>query len=138
MDNKIVVALKAIIVHNRKVLTIQRSDEDDYGAGTWEFAGGKLEFGETLEDGLKREIKEEVGLDAEIQKLLYAAEFKTGPNRQIVLLTYLCSCEREEILLSDEHKDYLWANYAQLHQTLNWPIWEDLKKYDVFPLLDIE
>ena len=62
MDNIIIVALKAVIIFNRKALIIQRSADDDVGANTWEFAGGKLDFGEDLEVALKREIQEEVGV----------------------------------------------------------------------------
>lgn len=47
MENIIVVALKAVIVFNEKILIIKRSADDDIGADTWEFVGGKLEFGAT-------------------------------------------------------------------------------------------
>jgi len=62
VENKIIVAVKGIINHNGKILIIQRSDDDETGANTWEFAGGKIDFGENLEDALIREVKEEVGL----------------------------------------------------------------------------
>jgi len=38
--------------------------------GTWDIGGGKLEFGETIEEGTRREIREEYGCDAEIQRQL--------------------------------------------------------------------
>ena len=138
MENKIVVALKAIIVHNKKVLTIQRSSQEENGAGMWEFVGGKLEFGETLEDGLKREIREEVGFDACIERLLFATQFQTSSNRQVVLLTYLATCDEETVCLSEEHDDYLWANRAQLISIITKPILQDIQNNHVFSLLDIE
>jgi len=91
MENIIVVAIKGIIICDKKILIIQRSSNDDIGANTWEFAGGKLEFGEDLKSGLIREVKEEVGLDVKVLNLAYATTFKTNPHRQVVILTYLCS-----------------------------------------------
>ncbi|SFD00146.1 8-oxo-dGTP diphosphatase [Bacillus sp. OV322] len=44
--NKIVVALKGVIVNEGKVLIVQREKDDEIGGGTWECAGGKIEFGE--------------------------------------------------------------------------------------------
>ena len=57
MDNVICVAVKAIIQRSGKVLIIRRSKAAETDADTWEFPGGKLEFGEELEAALKREIQ---------------------------------------------------------------------------------
>jgi 8-oxo-dGTP diphosphatase len=61
--NKLIVAVKGLILHQSKVLIVQRANDDEIGGGTWELVGGKIEFGEDLEVVLIREIKEEVGLD---------------------------------------------------------------------------
>ena len=45
-----------------KYLLVQRSSKDDIGADTWENIGGNIEDDETLEEGLRREIREEVGI----------------------------------------------------------------------------
>jgi 8-oxo-dGTP diphosphatase len=126
LQNIIVVALKAIIIHSGKVLIIQRSAADEFGASTWEFAGGKLDFGEELEVALKREIQEEVGLDVVVNKLLYATTFKTHEYRQIVILTYFCTANSGNVKLSEEHQNYLWANKAQMLEILPKPILADM------------
>lgn len=137
MESKIVVALKSIIVYNQKVLIIQRSNYDEIGAGTWEFVGGKLDFGEDLLDGLKREIKEEVSLDVTVERLLYATTFKTNPQRQVVILTYLCYANTDNINLSSEHKNYIWSNKEQLLELLPKPILNDLEQNHVLDSLEI-
>ncbi len=55
----------AIIEKDGKVLIAKRAKKDAL-CGTWEFPGGKLEEGETLEECLKRELYEELGIHAEI------------------------------------------------------------------------
>ena len=132
MENIIVVALKAIITFDNKVLIIQRSAKDDIGANTWEFAGGKLDFGEDLEIALKREIKEEVGLAVTVNKLLYATTFKTHEHRQMVILAYSCVTYDNKIVLSEEHQNYLWANKEQMINLLSKPILDDLNRYSVW------
>jgi len=132
------VALKAIIMQNGRVLIIQRSGDDDIGAGTWEFVGGKLEFGEELEPSLKREIFEEVGLDVSVDKLLYATTFKTHEYRQIVILSYLCTALDDKISLSAEHQNYLWAGKEQMLKLLPEPIINNMNQYNVWDIANID
>lgn len=131
MPNSIVIASKGIILHNKKILIVKRSSHDEVGANTWEFVGGKLDFGEALEDGLRREILEEVGLRVSVEKLLYATTFKTSANRQVVILTYLCTSDDDTIVLSHEHDDYLWGSFHEIKKYLSAPILKDLENSNI-------
>ncbi len=137
MENKIVVALKAIIVYNSKALIIQRSYGEVSGSGSWEFAGGKLEFGEDLEAGLKREIMEEVGLKVKVERLLYASTFQTKENRQTVILNYLCHSFSDQVILSEEHEKYIWADKKVMRKYLTRGILHDLESNKIFEQLDV-
>lgn len=137
MENKIVVALKAIILNNRKALIIQRSYGDISGSGSWEFAGGKLEFGEDLETGLKREIMEEVGLSVKIERLLYASTFLSKENRQTVILNYLCHSLSDQVILSKEHENYIWADKKIMKRYLTKGILHDIEINHIFEQIDI-
>lgn len=138
MENKIVVALKAIILYNRKALIIQRSYGEISGSGSWEFAGGKLEFGEDLETGLKREIMEEAGLTVTIENLLYASTFQAKENRQTVILSYLCHTQDDRVVLSEEHEKFIWADKRTMKKYLAKGILHDLETNKIFDRLDIE
>lgn len=131
---KIVVALKGFIVNEGKVLIVQREKDDEIGGGTWECVGGKIEFGEDLETALLREVQEEVGLSVTVEKILYATTFKTEPTRQVVILTYLCSSNSKEAILSKEHSHYKWATKDQLRLLLPQEIISDFEKHNVFSL----
>lgn len=132
LGNKIVVAVKGIIVHNNEVLIIKRADNDEAGAGIWEFVGGKIEFGEELEYALTREIIEEVGIDVDIEKLLYATTFKTDPTRQVVIIAYKCHAKNSNVKLSEEHSEYTWVTKQDLRRLLSSDILSDMDNNNVF------
>jgi 8-oxo-dGTP diphosphatase len=136
-QNSIVIALKGVIINNGKMLIVKRSNQSHVGAGTWECVGGKLEFGEQLEEALGRETEEEVGLKVSVGRVLYATTFNTNENRQVVIVTYLCKCETAEVTLSDEHSEFLWASKDELKQLLSDNIIADFEKNGVFQLEDL-
>lgn len=78
-----------LIWRDGKVL-ITRRPEGSHLAGFWEFPGGKQENGETLEECLEREIKEELGIDTQAEKLLYTVHHEYE-NRTISLHLFLCT-----------------------------------------------
>ena len=136
-ENKIVVAVKGLIMHNGKMLIIKRQKQD-YGGNTWEAVGGKLEFGEDFIQALIREAKEEVGLDITVDQLLYATTFKTHYNRQIVIITYLCECHNTNVSLSYEHTEFKWANKAKILALFPQTIIDDFIKHDVFSKIKLK
>jgi mutator protein MutT len=62
------VVAAAIIERNGRYLIAQRRRESMHG-GEWEFPGGKREAGETLEECLRREVREELGVDVAVKEL---------------------------------------------------------------------
>ena len=63
-----ITVIAAIIKKDNKYL-IGRRGPKEKSTGLWEFPGGKIEYGETHEECLKRELKEELNIDAEIGEL---------------------------------------------------------------------
>lgn len=78
----------AIIIKDNKIFVTQRG----YGEfkGWWEFPGGKIEEGETPEECLKREIKEELKADINIDKYLCTVEYDY-PNFHLKMECFICS-----------------------------------------------
>lgn len=110
--------IAAIIVQDDKVLIAQRAEGQKL-AGKWEFPGGKIEEGETPEECLKREIKEELDIDIEVDE--YFGEsiypYETGPIR---LVAYKAR------LLGGECR-------LNVHSRVAWVSPRDLAGYDFAP-----
>jgi len=85
--SKIIVAVGAVIEDNegRILLVKHKPERKGYWQGKWICPGGSLELGETLEEGARREVKEETGLDIDIQKLLLPFERIVREGRKTAL-----------------------------------------------------
>ena len=134
MTAKIIV--KCIIYNSalNRFLLVQRCENDEIGANTWENAGGNIEDGEMPEDAVFREIKEETGItDIEIKKIAYVSVLKGKlPD---LLIVYLCENVTENVTVSFEHRAYVWADEAQCRELLPKAIIGDFEKNRVFDML---
>lgn len=83
-------------------------------AGQWEFPGGKIEKGESPEVALKRELNEELGIDADIGKIQMASTHSYG-DTGIVLLFFEVLYWRGE-LKPVYHQDIRWVKVPELRQ----------------------
>lgn len=133
--NKVIVVTKSIVEFDGRYLIVKRCDEDEIGAGTWEFPGGKLEFNESMEDCILREIKEETGLDAEIVKLGYVTDFFTAHDRKVVLINYICRAKSANVTISAEHSDFKWVNKDNILKEISPNIADSLIQYKVLEAL---
>lgn len=102
--------------HNGKVLVTQRSSVMRLPL-KWEFPGGKLEPGETEEECIVREIREELGITVGIIKRLPSAVYDDG-KQTINLIPFECFIVKGEILLA-EHVAFLWLGPEELNN-LDW------------------
>ncbi|HLX13555.1 MAG TPA: NUDIX domain-containing protein [Bacteroidota bacterium] len=91
----IVVAV-GLIIDNGKVLLCQRKKTARY-ALKWEFPGGKKEHGETIEDCLRRELREELEIDAEIGALYHRQGYNYSDSGSFDVHYYIVPSYRGEM-----------------------------------------
>lgn len=96
-----------------RCLVLRRSPTSRANAGKWEFPGGKLHAGESLDEGLLREVAEETGLEVCLQRVAGAAESEL-PERKVAYLIMEARTDGGKVLLSDEHDDFAWVPIADL------------------------
>lgn len=126
---KIVKVVAAIIVSDGKILATQRG----YGEwkGGWEFPGGKIEPGETSDEALKREIKEELDMIIQVGELFHVVEYDY-PEFHLSMECFICKIESGDLVLK-EHQAAKWLTKDLLNDMEWLPADEELiKKLEVF------
>lgn len=104
MKVKTIEVVAAIIKNENKIFATQRG----YGEfkDGWEFPGGKIEAGETPEDALIREIKEELNTEIQVGQLLDTVEYDY-PQFHLIMHCYLCTIKSGKLELK-EHEAAKW------------------------------
>lgn len=102
----------AVIAKDDKIFCCQRGPKGEC-AFKWEFPGGKIEPGETKEEALIREIKEELNCNINIEKFITTIDYEYN-TFSLTLHVYLCSLKDDEPILL-EHKSSVWCDKDKLN-----------------------
>ncbi|HIR62168.1 MAG TPA: (deoxy)nucleoside triphosphate pyrophosphohydrolase [Candidatus Coprenecus avistercoris] len=116
MENKRRIEVVAAVIHDGgRILATQRG----YGEfkDKWEFPGGKMEAGESREEALRREIREELDTEINIGKLLCTVEYDY-PAFHLTMHCYLCSVVSGTLVLK-EHESARWLP-AEALESVDW------------------
>ena len=117
MENRKRIEVVAAIIRDDdgRIFATQRG----YGAmkDGWEFPGGKMEAGETPEQALRREIKEELDMLIAVEKLLTTVEWDY-PDFHLTMHCYWCHVESGSLTLK-EHEAARWLTIDQI-DTVDW------------------
>ncbi|MDA9594495.1 (deoxy)nucleoside triphosphate pyrophosphohydrolase [bacterium] len=100
-----------VIIKSNKILIGLRA-EGDSGAGMWEFPGGKIELNESSEDAIKRELREELDIEATVnQKIMkYSHRFKNT----IYEISFFEINKFTGSIKKNVHDDLQWIELASL------------------------
>ena len=112
---KTVKVVAAIIIHENKIFATQRG----YGEfkDGWEFPGGKIEPGETPQEALVREIKEELDIEIEVKDFLETVEYDY-PEFHLSMDCFFCVIKSGELVLK-EHEAARWLT-AETLDSVDW------------------
>jgi 8-oxo-dGTP diphosphatase len=130
MTNPAIIVGVAAAIWNpsREVLLIRRTKQPRLGE--WSLPGGKVEFGEDLISALKREIREETGLEIDVAGLVDVAEtiddISAGAGgAHCVLIDYAARVVSGEAVAGSDAADATWVPIAKL---ADYPMWHKMRR----------
>lgn len=103
------VVVNAYLIKDNKFLLLKRSDPPH----AWGPPGGKLNINEDPENGLKREVREETGMQIEIQ-VPVNVWFGNFQGKTFLSIDYLCAASGNNLQLSNEHTDFKWLTLQEI------------------------
>jgi len=120
------VGVGGVVIDNMRALLIRRGGPPL--EGQWSIPGGMLELGETLEQGVVRELAEETGLDVKVIEIIEVFEriFPAPPNADgmpgdasrpqyhFVILDYLCELQGGTLCAGSDALEFVWAREEEL------------------------
>ncbi len=115
-SEKQIFVVAGVIEHDGRILVAQRRSRDLIAPDQWEFPGGKLNFGESPEFALQRELQEELGIGIQILTLLRIdSHTYQASNRRlhVILASYRCKIVSGEPK-AREVQDFKWLRPEEL------------------------
>ena len=108
----------AFIHKDGKLFVARRADTKKFLPGKYELPGGHIEFGETIEEGLKREIKEEFRSDVHIGEpfnvFTYTRDNDTVHSIEVDYFVTLADPNQNIKLNPEEHSEFQWISQAEI------------------------
>lgn len=138
-DKKIGTGIGIMMLRNNQVLLGQRhtdpakADSELQGEGTWTMPGGKLHYGESFEEGAKREIFEETGINISVDDLrVITVSNDIGENAHFVTIGLFLendSLDNPQVMEPDEITQWGWFDLDNLPSPLFFPSKKILDNY---------
>ena len=129
MGEQVRVGIGVIVEKGGKVLMGKRRNA--HGHGSWSFPGGHLEFGETPEEGARREVLEETGLRVDWAKpVAFTNDFFRKEGKHYVTLYLLCkkSSGEPRVMEPEKCERWAWFDWNRLPKPLFLPVRNFIKQ----------
>ncbi len=113
MERQTQVVVAAMIEAEDGRILIAERPVGKFMAGWWEFPGGKVEFGESPEDALAREVREELGIEIVVGDPFHAVNVARSETTAVFVVFYWCRWTGGEVQLLDAG-DIAWVTAGEL------------------------
>ncbi len=123
------IGIKAIIMNEKNEILLLKSghaEETHTKITFWDLPGGRVQEGMNIEDTLRREVEEELGVPGSLLKIdsifdASVSNFKKShsSNTYLMLIAYTCRLDAENFKLSGEHSEYGWFSASEAKELLS-------------------
>ncbi|MDO9399154.1 MAG: NUDIX domain-containing protein [bacterium] len=131
-----VVFIEAWVKKGDKYLLAKRSSKDDQAAGKWAVPGGKVDMeleDKIVENALKREVKEEVGIEVGNFQFLASRSFIRSSGHHVVALSFVVDYKSGEAMPLEDQDEIRWVKIEEMEHLFD-DHWKDilnsLKNFD--------
>jgi 8-oxo-dGTP diphosphatase len=112
-----IVGVGGVVVRDGKAVIIKRANEPY--KGQWSIPGGRVELGESLPSAVRREVREETGLDVDVGAVIEVFErIQRDPDGRVryhfIIIDYLCTCRGGALCAGDDADDVAWVTSDEL------------------------
>ncbi len=131
------IAVSAFVVQEGSVLLLKRRDDEVFLPGVWEVPGGGMNEGETIEQGVMRETREEAGVEISVGKLFGYFEYVDSRGQPTLNLNFICTLKDVNAQInvtSGEMAEGRWVNASEFNAI---PFTSDLMKRACQQALDL-
>ncbi|MDR0984313.1 MAG: NUDIX domain-containing protein [Ruminococcus sp.] len=126
MENKFAIAIKCVVYHKKKILLLVKTDEerkDDAVDSSWDLPGGRIQYGESAEDAVYREIYEETSLKVNTLVLKSTNTVIRPDGLHLLILLFKCVCDSNKVMISNEHSAFHWLEIEEIKEQKSIPDW---------------
>ncbi|MFB6241811.1 MAG: NUDIX hydrolase [Candidatus Nanosalina sp.] len=119
--DKFKVVVKGWITHRGKILIGQKEEDPEHPiGGEWHFLGGHVEKGEQMEEAVKREVREETGLEGEVHQIVDVMTFDHSEesDKDAVQTLYHFEADSSDAEALDDLQDVKWVKPEELIEEL--------------------
>jgi 8-oxo-dGTP diphosphatase len=110
-----------------KYLVLRRSPDKDFASGAWECITGRVDQGEGFPEAVRREVREELGVEVQVDFIVGLAHFYRGEEKaenEMVGVQFCGTIENpEDIRRSDEHAEHRWITAEEAEELFPEPHW---------------
>lgn len=126
MNAQFAIAIKCVAYFNGKYLLLTKTEEErkgDASDSSWDLPGGRVNYKEATEEAAKREMKEETSLTIKQLFLKSASTVIRPDGLHLLILTYKCICESDDVILGEEHSSFKWFDICDIMSDASIPEW---------------
>lgn len=118
MDNFRIAAKGFIVDENDNLLVLKREKNDVHMPEIWEIPGGRLDPGENPFEGMKREAREEIGIEVEVKEPISVKHFTRQDGQVVTMIIFLCKPLSKDVKISEEHEEFKWIDLNSENEKL--------------------